>query len=126
MIPFYYDNEIGVAFHIKEVLENVLIFIPFGIYLCMLKYSLNNKKKFILILAASVILEISQYILAVGRTDITDVITNTCGGMIGIGLYWLATKILRNENLTNLVITVFAVIATIVVVSGLSILLILN
>lgn len=37
LIPFYYDNEIGMGFHLKEVLENVAIFIPYGIYLCMLK-----------------------------------------------------------------------------------------
>ena len=35
-IPFYYDKEIGAAFHLTEVLENVLIFVPMGIYLQML------------------------------------------------------------------------------------------
>lgn len=32
LIPFYYKEEI--SFHATEVLENVLIFVPFGIYLC--------------------------------------------------------------------------------------------
>ena len=36
LIPFYYDKEIGTAFHLKEVLENLLIFVPMGIYLQML------------------------------------------------------------------------------------------
>lgn len=35
LIPFHYENEIGMNFHLKEVLENIGIFIPFGIYLCM-------------------------------------------------------------------------------------------
>ena len=35
-IPFHYDKEIGAAFHLTEVLENVLIFVPMGIYLQML------------------------------------------------------------------------------------------
>ena len=35
LIPFYYENEIGMGFHLKEVLENAVIFIPLGIYLCI-------------------------------------------------------------------------------------------
>ena len=35
-IPFHYDKEIGAAFHLTEVLENFLIFVPMGIYLQML------------------------------------------------------------------------------------------
>ena len=38
LIPFYYDNEVGVRFHLTEVLENIAIFAPLGIYLCMLKH----------------------------------------------------------------------------------------
>ena len=29
-IPFHYDKEIGAAFHLTEVLENFLIFVPMG------------------------------------------------------------------------------------------------
>ena len=36
LIPFHYDKEIGAAFHLTEELENVLIFVPMGIYLQML------------------------------------------------------------------------------------------
>ena len=36
LIPFHYDKEIGAAFHLTEVLENFLIFVPMGIYLQML------------------------------------------------------------------------------------------
>ena len=49
-------------------------------------------------MSGSLILEISQYILAVGRTDVTDLITNTCGGMAGVGLYWLSVKVFRNKK----------------------------
>ena len=28
LIPFHYENEIGMNFHLKEVLENIGIFIP--------------------------------------------------------------------------------------------------
>lgn len=126
LIPFHYENEIGMNFHLKEVLENIGIFIPFGIYLCMLKNEPDFKRKFILILSTSLILEIFQYILAVGGTDITDLITNTCGGMIGIGLYWSAAKIFRGKKRADTVITVVAAIVTVVVGGGVSILLVSN
>lgn len=124
LIPFYYENEIG--FHLKEVLENAVIFIPLGIYLCMLKHDFSVKVKFIFILMTSLILEISQYILAVGRTDVTDLITNTCGGMAGVGLYWLSVKVFRNKKRLDFIITVLAAVATIVVIGLLAILLIVN
>lgn len=44
LIPFHYENEIGMNFHLKEVLENIGIFIPFGIYLCMFRHEPNLKK----------------------------------------------------------------------------------
>ena len=40
LIPFYYPTEVN--FHLKEVIANILIFIPFGVYLKMLDAS--NKK----------------------------------------------------------------------------------
>lgn len=36
LIPFHYDKKVGTAFHLTEVLENFLIFVPMGIYLQML------------------------------------------------------------------------------------------
>ncbi len=126
LIPFHYDNEVNDTFHLKEILENVLIFVPLGIYLCMLKHEPSFKVKFMLVLSFSLILEISQYLLAVGRTDITDLITNTCGGLIGIALYWLAAKIFRTKRRTNLIITVFAAMSTIAMVGILALLLFLS
>lgn len=113
-------------FHLKEVLENIGIFISFGIYLCMIRHEPNFKRKCIFIFSTSLILEVFQYILTVGGTGITDLITNTCGGMIGIGLYWSAAKIFRGKKRADTVITVVAAIVTAVVVGGVSVLLISN
>ncbi|MCI9200998.1 MAG: VanZ family protein [Lachnospiraceae bacterium] len=56
----------------------------------MIRHEPNFKRKCIFIFSTSLILEVFQYILTVGGTGITDLITNTCGGMTGIGLYWSA------------------------------------
>ena len=56
----------------------------------------------------------------------TDLITNTCGGMVGVGLYWLSVKVFRNKKSLDFIITVLAAVATIVVIGLLAILLIVN
>lgn len=95
----------------KRVGINCLVPFLFAIYMVLLVW---------------IILFKLQYILAVGGTDITDLITNTCGGMIGIGLYWSAAKIFRGKKRADTVITVVAAIVTVVVVGGVSVLLISN
>ena len=95
LIPFYYHNEINSHFHFTEVIENFLIFIPFGIYLKML----NKDNKIIIIYGFlfSLILEISQFIFKLGASDITDIITNTLGTTIGVLGYCLLEKIFKDK-----------------------------
>ena len=112
--------------NLKEVMENIVVFIPFGIYLSMINNVRSYKAKSLLIFAASLTLEVAQYILAIGRTDITDLIANTCGGMFGIFLYELTTKIFRSKRRVDCIITTLAAIVTIAVGSMLIILLVAN
>ncbi|MCG4709134.1 VanZ family protein, partial [Flavonifractor plautii] len=37
------------------------------------------------------------YILGLGATDTTDIITNTVGGLIGIGIYTVIEKLFKNK-----------------------------
>ncbi|MDX9871110.1 MAG: VanZ family protein [Clostridia bacterium] len=55
--------------------------------------------------------EITQFIFVIGITDITDVLSNTLGGGIGIGIYALSLKILKGK--TNEVLNVLAAVVTI-------------
>lgn len=125
-IPFHYDNEIGIRFHLTEVLENVAIFAPLGIYLCMLKHEPKFTVKPMFIVGTSLALEVFQYILSIGRSDITDLITNTCGGLIGIAIYSILVKLFRSRRRTNKFITIIASIVTVLVIGGLVVLLIAN
>lgn len=93
---------------------NIGIFVPFGIYLCMLNYELRFK--FRVILGVSFLLELFQYIFGIGRTDITDLITNTCGGIIGIGSYYIAVKIFRGREKVNFIISIIATLFTITMI----------
>lgn len=97
-IPFHYEDGHNVRFHFSEVTNNVLIFIPVGIYLSLFFKKVPLWGKASLIFAVSLVLECSQYILAVGRFDITDIITNTIGGLLGMGIYIISCALFRNKE----------------------------
>lgn len=122
LIPFYYKNE--VSFHFREVMYNVAIFIPIGIYLQMLKVDL--KKSILFGFSFSMILEILQYILKVGITDITDLITNTSGVVIGFLIYMALTAIVKKSEKLDKTLKILATIVTVLMVAFLAVLIIVN
>ena len=122
IIPFYYDKEIGVDFHIKEVLENLLIFVPMGIYLQMLLFKSKSYLKLLIIAGISLLLEITQYILAIGSSDITDLITNTAGGLLGIALYSIVARLLKSREKADKLFLVIAVIVSTFIIGLLALL----
>lgn len=111
-IPFegtaVYNNRL----HYQEIYLNVLIFVPFGIYLSVLKPNWSFIQRTIPIFLTSLSFESLQYILAIGATDITDLLGNTLGGMIGILFYLLIHKLLRCKNRTNFFMNLLASIGT--------------
>lgn len=125
-IPFYYDKEIGTEFHLKEVFENLLIFVPMGIYLQMLLPKGRFHGKLAVITGTSLLLETAQYVLAIGRSDITDLLTNTTGGLLGLALYCIIARLLRNRERADKLFLVLAVIASVIVIGLLALLLFLN
>ena len=125
-IPFYYDKEIGTEFHLKEVFENLLIFVPMGIYLQMLLPKGRFHGKLAVIAGTSLLLETAQYALAIGRSDITDLLTNTTGGLLGLALYCIIARLLRNRERADKLFLVLAVIASVIVIGLLALLMFLN
>ena len=102
LIPFVTYGQTGIS----ETVSNFVTFIPFGLLL-----SLNFKKAalwrlLIVVFGFSVAVEALQFILAIGTTDVTDVVTNTFGGLVGIVLYRLANKIVKAEILDRIIIAV--------------------
>ena len=112
LIPFRYSEE--TSFHLTEVLENVIAFVPLGVYLGMLK---TGAWKAILIgAAASVTLEALQFALGIGAADVTDVITNTAGTAIGVGIYLLLTRIFKNREKLDKTLVIICGVATVVMI----------
>lgn len=97
-IPFHYAAEVG-RFHRNEVILNVLIFIPLGIWLKM--FSFSNHKVLFLGLIGSLSLELCQFLFAIGASDTTDLLTNTLGTAVGLCLYALLRKLFPNKGKTD-------------------------
>ena len=93
-----------------EMQFNVLLFIPYGFLLSMLIAGRFPLQLFI-VASTSAFLEIAQYVLAVGRSDVTDLLLNIAGGIVGIGAYYLLTKILGKHSQIAAVIAGVLIIA---------------
>ncbi len=104
--PFDAPLKTNGTINFAEMIDNVVIFIPFGLF-----FSVNFKKarflpKLAIILSFSIACELIQFILAIGATDILDVITNTLGGFLGLELYNLLNKFVSNKKLDRVIIFV--------------------
>lgn len=109
LIPFYYSNQ--TSFHLSEVMDNVLIFIPLGILLKML--NIENKKIIFLGFILSFTLETMQFIFSIGASDITDIITNTIGTIVGLFLYLILEKCLKDKTKTNQILNILGIIGSV-------------
>lgn len=81
----------------REVIDNILIFIPFGIFISIVNYKKNFILNLFLIFLTSLSFEVIQYVFSIGSTDINDLITNTLGGLVGIIFYWILKKVLGHK-----------------------------
>jgi len=101
LIPFAAPSIVNGSF--REMIDNVIIFIPFGLLLNVNFKKVRFLPKFAFILALSLTFELIQFIFAIGATDITDVITNTVGGFLGLKLYGLSNKYINNKKLDRVI-----------------------
>jgi len=100
LIPFHEPLIINGKVQFREIYYNVLVFVPFGVYLHIFKFDWSFLKKIVPCLCLSLIFEVLQFIFAIGASDITDVMANTLGGMIGIAAAILFHKIFKNKFIT--------------------------
>lgn len=76
-------------------LANLVIFIPFGILVPKVFHGVNTIWKMILVtLITSVCIELIQYVLACGYSEVEDVIMNVTGGIVG----YLIAKIISKKR----------------------------
>ncbi|WP_054955110.1 VanZ family protein [Paenibacillus dakarensis] len=124
LIPFSSPLIVNGQVDISEIILNIAAFVPFGIYLSILKEKWSFTKKGIPIFGVSLAFETFQYILAIGASDITDLIGNTLGGMIGILVFTSISYIFGDRTLK--IVNGIALIGTIIMVAFIGLLMIIN
>ena len=114
LIPFNQPAIVNGKADISEIVLNVLAFIPYGLFIHILMDEKSILKKLFIIFATSFIFELIQYIFAIGASDITDIISNTSGGIIGVVVSMFMEKLLRENwiKYINIVSTICAIILT--------------
>jgi len=102
---------------VSEIILNVVIFVPLGIYAGVLfkRWVLIKKLSFFFLI--SLMFEGLQFIFRIGAFDITDIITNILGGMIGLLIFDANEKLFNNSVKSRKFITIIAAIGTVLMIS---------
>ena len=82
LTPFYYNQETNT--HLEEILYNIIVFVPFGVYVQVFKEDWKIATKCLAVFGISFLFEVVQFIFAIGASDVTDLMGNTFGGICGI------------------------------------------
>ena len=93
-IPFreIFRYKIGSRLFLKNILGNMLLFLPFGFFTSHYIKIEKPSTIFVLTFIASVSIESVQ--MAIGRVfDVDDIILNICGGFIGYYIYVFMKKV---------------------------------
>jgi len=89
---------------IRNIILNILLFVPLGIFLPLYTNKLNKIYKVVPIgFIITLIIEIIQYSTGYGIFEIADLLNNTVGVLIGYGLYKSYYNIKNKENKIHLI-----------------------
>lgn len=82
----------------REKAFNLLAFLPLGYFLMLFNRRLPFPGLLLIIFLLSLALEATQYWLAIGTADITDLISNTLGGLLGLVICGVMKKALDRRS----------------------------
>lgn len=116
LIPFSDPLILNGKADVGEIILNVVVFVPLGIYAGILFERWNFGKKLFFFFLISLIVEGLQFILAVGAFDISDIITNTSGGIIGFIIFKAIEKAFNNSVKAQKFINIIAAIGTAIMI----------
>lgn len=103
----------------REMFDNFVFFIPLGLLLGVNYKAVSLRRKLAFVFIVSLAVEITQFVLAIGIADITDVIMNTFGGLVGLALYDAIRrrKYIKSDRLDLVIdVSITAVLAVLIAV----------
>lgn len=96
--PEYRQVSFALYFNGRETLLNIAAFVPAGLFLMLMSRRESIVPAGIGCFAISLAFEAVQYILMVGTSDLTDLITNTLGGIVGIAAFILCKRLWHDRT----------------------------
>ena len=124
LIPFAESVFVNGKIDYTEVIQNALIFVPYGIFISALMDKKTFTVKILPIVLTSLVFETIQFVFGIGASDITDIIANTIGGIIGIAIAFVFSKIFKDN--WKKIINGFCLVGGIILISFVVIVLIAN
>ncbi|MBF9255544.1 VanZ family protein [Pontibacter sp. 172403-2] len=112
LIPFSEPLILNGKIDVGEIILNVVVFVPLGIYAGILFKRWTLGKKLFFFFLTSLIVEALQFILAVGAFDVTDIITNTLGGIAGFMIFKAIERVFNNSVKAQKFINITAALGT--------------
>jgi glycopeptide antibiotics resistance protein len=101
-----------------EVIYNFLVFIPLGLLLSANFPRATFWQKLTFVFMFSLGAEAIQYALAIGATDITDLIANTAGGFLGLLMYDWANRHVDHHRLNRFIVVAGSILLVIVTLAA--------
>lgn len=104
LIPFHsiceylFSSGFVHKFMLENLLGNIVIFFPLGIYLNLFLHNIKPLKSMLIILSITVLAETAQVIFKFGYGDIDDVLLNCLGGFFGILFCKCLYSLCHDEN----------------------------
>ncbi|MGI5891976.1 MAG: VanZ family protein [Bacillota bacterium] len=121
MLPYSQSLVTNGRVNFFELVMNAVVFVPLGVYAGLLFRKWSWGKKSLLFAGVSFAFELLQFIFAMGRSDITDIINNFLGAVIGVLLYLLLGQLCKTKERTNRVVNILAIIITVLLLSNFAI-----
>jgi len=106
LIPFAHHS----GANSREMIDNLIVFIPLGLLLSVNFKRASLWRKLALVGFLSLTAEMLQFALAIGVADITDVLMNIFGGLIGLTLYEVSHRHIHSEKLDRFIVVTSAVL----------------
>ncbi len=108
------DDIVLSNFALSNVLGNIVLFIPLGVYLTLFNRDKRLYRNIIYIALISLTAEGIQYIFQIGASDIDDVILNVFGGFLGVAAYRTLLLALKDVHKVRRAIEIIAPVAGVV------------
>ena len=102
--------------NLRETIYNFFVFVPLGLLLSVNLKRTTFWRMLAFVFVFSLAVETIQFVFAIGVTDITDVITNTSGGLLGLALYALSSRYVDNKKLDRSIVVAGTVLLILLVV----------